>query len=248
VKWHILLLTLTALAGVVVAAALLAARQGAEFTAEEKRMLEGLAPILDTLAVQEEDLSSLPGNYEVCEGSGVYVLQYSLRSEDGSSEVEHVTRREADDHAFAYSALCDYWTGAYVSSIIELPDSKEDLLLLKRLDVVFEKGQEGDLHQLAEVISDDFPPEEELVDYRWVNAPGLGHTRYAWVRTVYNSLTGEELETYDFSFSRGMVMTALVVRLPSSPTAESEALLVAEALDNRIAAQVELLATQAQAQ
>jgi hypothetical protein len=219
----------------------------AEFTAQEKAMLERLEPILDTLVLHEEDLSSLSGDYEVCEGGEGYSLQYKYRSEGGSVEVEDVRRAERSDHPLADSLFCDFDSGAGVSSAVELPDSKEHLLALNRIARSLAEGEEEDLHELVDATSYDLSSEEELLDYRWVDASPLGDTRFAWARTVDNWDTGEQFEIYHFDFNRGVVLAGLLVRLPSSPTAESEALLLARAFDDRVAAQLQSLAPEVQA-
>lgn len=245
-KWHILALTLIAVVGVAFAAILIAAQQGAEFTAQEKAMLERLEPVLDTLVLHEEDLSSLSGDYEVCEGGEPYSIQYDY--ERNSADVEDVRRVESDDHPTHDSAFCDFDSGAFVSSTVALPESKEHLLALRGVHRDLAHGESGGfLQKLAEIASDDLLPEEELLDYRWLNAPSLGNTGYAWVRTVNNLDTGEQLEIYHFHFTRSIVLAGLQAAVPSSPTAENEALLLARTFDNRIAAQLELLRPEVQA-
>jgi hypothetical protein len=235
--------------GVVIACAIrfLLGWPQAEFTAQEEAMLEKLPPILDTLVLHEEDLSSLSGDYEVCEGGAGYSVQYKYRSEGGSVEVEDVRRAERSDHPLADSLFCDFGSGAWVSSLVDLPESKEHLLALNRINRSLAEGEEEDLHELADVTSDDLSSEEELLDYRWVDASPLGDTRFAWARTVDNWDMGEQFEIYHFDFHRGVVLAGLLVRLPSSPTAENEALLLAGVFDNKIAAQLELLRPEVQA-
>ena len=247
-KWHILALTLIAVVGVVFAAALVAWRGGAEFTAQEEAMLEKLPPILDTLVLHEEDLSSLSGDYEVCGGSGPYGLNYGYRSQDGSAEVEEVEAVEASGSPYGSSLFCDFESGAFVSSLVELPETKDLLLALNAINRDLARAQETDLEKLAEATSGVLLPEEELLEYRSVSARTLGHARYAWVRTVDNLDTGEQFEIYHFDFNRSVVMAGLLVKLPSSPTAEEEASFLASVFDNKIAAQLELLRPEVQAQ
>jgi hypothetical protein len=52
---------------------------------------------------------------------------------------------------------------------------------------------------------------------------------------------------YDFKLTRGVVIGGVGVQMVSHATAEQEALSVAQAFDNRIAAQLESLAAEVQA-
>jgi len=236
--------------GVVIACAIrfLLGWPQAEFTAQEEAMLEKLPPILDTLVLHEEDLSSLSGDYEVCGGSGPYGLKFSYRSEGSSVEVEDVEPTEPSGQPSATSLFCDFGSTAWVSSLVDLPDSKEHLLALNRINRNLAEGEEEDLRELVDATSFVLSWGEELLDYRWLKAPPLGDTRYAWVRTVDDLIWDAQFEIYHFDFNRGVILAGLLVRLPSSPTAESEALLLARTFDNRIAAQLQSLAPEVQAQ
>jgi len=213
-------------------------------------MLDRLAPMLDTLVLQEDDLSSLSGHYEACEGSMDYVLDFDYKPEAG--EVEDVQSVEPDDSMLDESdpsLFCNWDERTFVSSIAVLPDGKETLIYYSNIarDLAHGEGQDI-LGKLVEATSQDLFPEEELVDYAWLQAPVLGDTRYAWVRTVEDAETGDQFELYRYRFNRGVVMAGLLVKLPSSSTAENEALLLAKAFDDRIAAQLQSLTAEVRSQ
>jgi hypothetical protein len=219
----------------------------ADFTAEEKTLLDRLSPMLETLVLQEEDLSFLSGYYEACEGGMPYGLRYDYDPESG--EVEDVQGIESDDRMldeFDSSAFCNWGGRAFVSSIAVLPDSKETLIYYSNVAHDLARGEGKDLlEKMVEAARLDLHSEEEVVDYAWLQAPPLGDARYAWVRTVEDTETGDQFELYRFRFNRGVVMAGLLVKLPSSPTAENEALLLAKAFDDRIAAQLQSLTAEA---
>ena len=218
----------------------------AEFTAEEKAILERLEPILDTLVLQQEDLSTLPGHFEPCEGGDPYDLLFG--SQGDSPDVEHIeVSRSSYDAPIAYSSFCDADSGGYVSSLVALPYDKEHLLFLRAVDQEMARAEEGPLRELVDVNSDDLDPDEEVVDYRWIAAPELGDSRYAWEMTVDSRDTDQPFEMYDFTLRRGLLIGGVLVDVPSHATTEEEAFSVARAFDDRIAAKLKSLAAEVQA-
>ena len=219
----------------------------AEFTAEEKAILERLEPILDTLVLQQEDLSPLPGHFEPCEGGDPYQLQYG--SEGDSPDVEHIqVDRQSYEAPISYSSFCDAESGAYVSSLVALPYDKGHLTFLRAAYEELARADEDPLQELVDASSDDLRSHEEVVDCRWLSAPTIGDWRYAWARTVDSPDTDQVFQMYDFKLLRGVVIAAVGVESASHATAEEEALAVAQAFDNRIAAKLESLAAEVQAQ
>lgn len=218
----------------------------ADFTADEEAMLERLEPILDTLVLQQEDLSLLAGHFQPCEGGELYQLQYG--SDADSPDVEHIhVDREAYEAPIAYSSFCDAGSGAYVSSVVSLPYDKEHLSFLIAAYEELARGGEGPLQELAAISSDDADSGEEVLDYRWVSAPTIGDWRYAFARTVDDSGGDQLFEWYSVKLLRGGVMGGVAVGVPGHATAESEVLAIAQAFDNRIAAKLESLAAEVQA-
>ena len=214
----------------------------AQFTAQEKRMVEVLAPVLDTLVLQQGDLASLSSHFEPCQGGESSGLTFESSGEGQLLEVEDVRRGDPYDGPIDYSSFCDNDSGAFASSYAALPHDKETLLFWQNVNADLERADSADVDNLAEANSDDLHEDEELLDYRTLNAPALGDSRWAWARTVDNLERGQRFEMYDFVFTRGILMAGLGVELPSSPTAENEARAVAQAFDDRIAAQLQLLA------
>jgi hypothetical protein len=209
-------------------------------------LVEGLTPILDTLVMQQDDLYKLVGNYEPCQGSGDYYLDFTYKEHGDAANIKGIKlEKSSDGHQGAESLYCEAHSDAFVSSMVELPQDKEELLELNAISRGLAEGRQEDLERLVEATSDNpggLGPTEQVVSYRWVSAPTLGETRYAWVRNLVNVDTGEEFEIYHFDFNRGVVMAALLVKLPNGPAAEVEARALAAALDQRIAAQLQLLA------
>ena len=208
-------------------------------------MLERLEPLLDTLALQQEDLSSLPGHFEPCEGGEPYGLQYGSRGD--VPDVEDIRAVDAYDAAVSYSSFCDADSGAYVSSNVALPYDKEHLSWLSDAYDEFARADDDALQALVDASSDDLNSHEEVVDYRWVGAPTIGDWRYAWARTVDNPDRDQLSELYHFKLIRDLVFGGVLVDVPSHATAEEEALAVAQAFDNRIAAKLDSLAAEVQA-
>jgi hypothetical protein len=245
-RWIIKGPTLAFLVFVVLVIIVFATWSEAEFTAEEKVLVERLTPILDTLVIQQDDLYKLVGNYEDCQGSGDYYLDFTYKEHGDAANVKGVKLKESSDgYQGAKSLYCEAHSDAFVSSIVELPQDKEELLELNPISRGLAEGRQEDLERLVEATSDNpggLGPIEQAVSYRWLSAPTLGETRYAWVRNLVNADTGEESEIYHFDFNRGVVMAALLVKLPNGPAAEVEARALAAALDQRIAAQLQLLA------
>jgi len=209
-------------------------------------MLQRTEPVLDTLVLQQEDLSPLSGHYEPCQGGEADSLTFEYSGEGESLEIEDVGRGEAYDGPIDYSSFCDDDSGAFASSLVALPRDKELLLFWRGVNADL-ASDGGDLKKLAEASSDDLHEEEELLDYRTLSALSLGDSHHVWVRTVDNLETGQRFEIYEFDFTRGILLAGLSVELPSSPTAENEAFSVATAFDNRIAAQLESLSADVQA-
>lgn len=219
----------------------------AGFTGEEKAMLERLEPVLDTLVLQPEDLSHLPGHFEPCDVSEPYQLHYG--SSGDSPDVEHIeVDRESYEAPIGYSSFCDADSGAFVYSYVALPYDKDHLSWLRDAYDQLARADNNDaLHAHVDAESDDLNSNEEVVDSRWVTAPTLGDSRYVWARTVENLDTSQVLEWYDFSLLRGVAIAGVFVDLPSHATAEQEALALAQAFDDRIAAKLESLAAEVQA-
>ena len=212
-------------------------------------MLEALAPVLDTLVLQQEDLSPLPGHFEPCEGGDPYGLQFG--SQGDSPDVEDIQVVRSYDAPVSYSSFCDADSGAFVSSTVALPYDKEHLEFMSAVALGLARGDEEDaLRELVNASSDDLNSQshEEVVDYRWVRAPTIGDWRYAWATTVDSPYTDQLVEIYHFKLVRDILLGGVLVEVPSHATAEEEALAVAQAFDNRIAAQLESLAAEVQAQ
>jgi hypothetical protein len=246
VNWRTLIVVVVL--GVAIASAIrsLEGSPEAEFTAEEKAMLEKLEPLLESLVLRQEDLSSLPGHFEPCEGDDPYQLRYG--SDGDSPDVEHIeVDRQSYEAPIGYSSFCDAETGSYVASLVALPYDKEHLLFLRAVDEELARAGEDALRELVDVNSDHLNSSEEVVDYRWVSAPTLGDSRDAFAQTIYSPDTDQLFEMYDFSLLRGVVIGGVGVELASHATAEEEALQVAQAFDDRIAAQLESLAAEVQA-
>ena len=208
-------------------------------------MLERLEPVLDTLVLQQEDLSRLPGHYEPCQGGEADSLTFEYSGDVESLEIEEVGHGEAYDGPIDYSSFCDDDSGAFASSLVALPRDKELLLFWQGVNTDLARSSGGDLKKLA--AADELPADEELLDYRTLSAPAFGDSQHVWVRTVDNLETGQRFEIYDFDFTRGVLLAGLGVELPSSPTAEEEAFAVAQAFHSRIAARLESLAAEVRA-
>lgn len=248
-KWQTLALILGGVVLVGMAVSLL--RKTPAFSGDEEAMMSKLRPILDTLLLTEEDLSSL-GEYVSCPGARVYrTVYYDYRSQEGSLEVDSIREgpSEPDPGAAAHSlsSFCEYETGGVVSPLLTLPRDKEDLLFEKRVETALAQHREEDLERLIESNSDDVRSGEVIIDARWIDAPGLGHTRYGWARTVAAPLTGERFELFEIEFTHGVVEAYLYVRLPSGPTAEDDALSLARMLEDRIVAKLQSLRAEVQA-
>ena len=245
-KWQTLALILGGVFLVGLAVSLL--RETPEFSGDEEAIVTKLEPVLDTLLLTEEDASSL-GYYVSCPEARVYETNYfDYRSEGDSLEVEDLREGEPDESVVhAMSPVCDYETGSLIDPLVALFRDKEQLLFEKRLQTALAQHREEDLQQLVEVNGGDLFDGEELVDARWINAPGLGHTRDAWTRTVADQETGERYALFQFHFTRGVVEASLYVRLPSAATAESDALSLAHLFDDRIAAKLQSLTAEVQA-
>jgi hypothetical protein len=246
VNWRALILVVAL--GVMIAWAIrsLQGSSEAEFTPEEEAMLERLEPILDTLVLQQEDLSSLPSHFEPCEGGGHYALQYG--SQGDSPDVEHIdVDRQPYDVPISYSSFCDADSGAYVSSVVALPYDKDHLLWLRAVDEEFGRAGEDALQELVDASSYHLDSDEEVVYSRWVSAQSLGDSRYAFARTVDNPDTDELFEVYDFSLLRGLVIAGVGIDVPSHANAEKEAFALARTLDDRIATKLESLSAEVQA-
>jgi len=246
VNWRALITVVTL--GVMIAWGLRALQGSpeADFTAEEKAMLERLEPLLDTLVLQQEDLSSLPGHFEPCEGGEPYALQYG--SDGASPDVEDIQVVEPSEAPASYSDFCDADGRAFVSSIVALPKDKGHLLFLRAAyEELTRADNEQALRQLVDASFDDLSSAEEVIDYRWVTAPTIGDWRYAWARTVDNPDMDRPLEVYHFQLVRNVVLGGVLIEVPSGATVDEQALAVVQAFDNRIAAQLELLAAEVQA-
>jgi hypothetical protein len=240
VNWRALIVVVVL--GVVIALAIRAIQGWPEdeFTVEEKAMMEALAPVLYTLVVQEEDLSSLSEGWEACLGER-HAVNLQLRGEGSSPELEGVEAVEPRERPRGESSFCNSGSGGYVSSVLVLPlDNPE--LVRRRISGPPEGGPE----MLVEAFAGDLGWSEAVVDYGWLNAPGLGDSRFALARSVLDTETNERFEFYDFSFMRGVVLASLTVNIPSSPAAEDEARALAQTLDGRIAAKLESLAAEVQ--
>jgi hypothetical protein len=213
-----------------------------EFTAEEEAIIEALSPLLDTLVLQQEDLSSLAGRYEECDDYGLAGVEFRYRTEDSSVNVEDVLPAEAGLGPVRDSVFCDYDSGAFISSIVSLPANKEHFVDLQRVNAALSHGEHADLDELIEDVAGRAGPEDQIGEYRWLQTPAVGDAGYAWELTVYSD--GGQDEVYRFHFIRGTVSAELTLRIPSSATAEYDARALAQTLDNRIASKLESLAAE----
>lgn len=128
-RWIIKGPTLAFLAFVVLVIIVFATWSEAEFTAEEKVLVERLTPILDTLVMQQDDLYKLVGNYEPCHGGGPRDLDFTYEEHGDAANVKGIKLEESSDgHQGAKSLYCEAHSDAFVSSIVDLPQDKEELL------------------------------------------------------------------------------------------------------------------------
>jgi hypothetical protein len=210
-------------------------------TAEERAMMEALAPALDSLVLQQEDLSSLSGEWEACE-SEPYTVSFQFRADEGYTELEGVEFvDDSSDNPEAGASFCGPTTGAYASSLVSLPVDNPEVVG-RKLGL-----SKGDTEVLVQAFASDLGSSEELIDYRWLSTPELGDSSFAMVRSVLDVDTGARFEIYDFDFIRGVVDVSMMLEIPSSPTADDEARALAQTLDDRIAAKLDSLAAEVQA-
>jgi hypothetical protein len=221
----------------------------AQFTEREEALRRAVEPRLEAMVLRVSDLGDLSHDLNDCTTSGgSFSTVFELGNDaSGESQLKRAEVTEESPPLSTFASFCDENFQLWVSSLVELPRDKKQLLFWATLMSSLAEGEEEALRKLVaadnSITGSGFEPGESA----WLDVQDLGDGAFAFRYDAYDPGWQEDVVVYDFTFTRGLVWGSLSMIVPAPEASDSEAVAAASRLDDKIQVQFEALSADARA-